>query len=31
MTQTTSAAEVVQDFKRDYLAATERLMATLED
>ncbi|MCE8533042.1 nitronate monooxygenase [Ruegeria pomeroyi] len=30
MTQTTSAAEVVQDFKRDYLAATERLMATLE-
>ncbi|MCE8520524.1 nitronate monooxygenase [Ruegeria pomeroyi] len=31
MTQTTSAAEVVQDFKRDYLTATERLMATLED
>ncbi|MCE8545008.1 nitronate monooxygenase [Ruegeria pomeroyi] len=30
MTQTTSAAEVVQEFKRDYLAATERLMATLE-
>lgn len=30
MTQTTSAAEVVQEFKRDYLAAIERLMATLE-
>ncbi|MCU9836838.1 nitronate monooxygenase [Ruegeria sp. WL0004] len=31
MNQMTSTAEVVQEFKRDYLEAAERLMATLED
>lgn len=31
MNQMTSAAEVVQEFKRDYLEAAERLMATLEE